>query len=133
MPYVEMGKQLVAEIHVRDIERSKAFCLDLGFRLIREDAGFAVLAWEDHELLREERKDQPLAPAFPQANLRIVVPNVDDYRAHLASTDVKVVAEIGDREYGLRDFETSRSRIRTASASGSPSRSQAGKSSRFGS
>jgi catechol 2,3-dioxygenase-like lactoylglutathione lyase family enzyme len=101
---VESGRQLVAEIFVRDIRRSKAFYRELRFRLIREEPDFAVLTWEEHQLFLDERKELPPLPEFPQGNLRIMVPNVDDYWTLANAMGARVIAQIADRGYGLRDF-----------------------------
>ena len=44
------------------------------------------------------------APPFPLANVRVMVPNVDDLWALASRLGVRVVLPIADRYYGLRDF-----------------------------
>lgn len=102
--YVEPTAQLVGEIFVRDIERSKAFYLALGFALFADRGSFVVLTWEDHQLYLDEKPAQDTPPASPQINLRVMVPDVDRYWELITSLDIQVYAPIADREYGLRDF-----------------------------
>ena len=77
-PYVDATDQLVTEIFVRDISKSKDFYIRLGFKLRNDKGSFVSLSWEGHGLMLDERKDMPAQPDFPQANMRIMVPNVDD-------------------------------------------------------
>ncbi len=103
-PYVDATEQLVIEIFVSDITRSKDFYLQLGFKL-REDRGsFVSLTWEGSRLLLDERKDMPPPPDFPRSNLRIRVPNVDDYWRLATEMGAKVLIPIEDQYYGSRDF-----------------------------
>ncbi len=103
-PYIDATEQLVTEIFVREINKSKDFYLQLGFKL-REDRGsFVSLTWEGSRLLLDERTDMPTHPDFPQANMRIMVPNVDDYWQLVTEMGAKVLSPIEDRGYGLRDF-----------------------------
>src|SRR5712692_4912040 len=75
--YVEPTDQLVMEVFVRDIQRSKAFYLELGFELVEDRGEFVDLAWEGHHLYLDERDDLPdLRPGIPTANVRIMVPDV---------------------------------------------------------
>jgi uncharacterized glyoxalase superfamily protein PhnB len=41
---------------------------------------------------------------FPVANIRVMVPNVDDYWKLAKEMGAKIVIPIADRYYGLRDF-----------------------------
>ncbi len=97
-------QQLVVEIFVRDIERSKSFYERLGFAISEDRGGFVILEWDGHMLLLDERKEQRTAPSDPQANVRIMVPDVDRYWELALEIDAPVHAEIADRYYGLRDF-----------------------------
>jgi len=102
--YLDPTEQLVTEIFVRDIERSKDFYCGLGFE-VRVDRGtFVGLRWETNRLLLDERKDQPPPPGFPPANIRVMVPNVDDIWRLAGEIGARVVNPIDDRRYGLRDF-----------------------------
>ncbi len=102
--YVPADEQLVVEIYVRDLRLSLAFYQKLGFKLLRQEPAFAELAWEDSRLMLEEFKQMPSPPPFPMANIRIMVPNVDDYRELAKEMGARIFREIGDRYYGLRDF-----------------------------
>ncbi len=77
--YVESTQQLVTEIFVRDIHSSVQFYRRLRFEVFRENGTFAVLTWENHRLFLDQLEDLPPPPVFPQANMRVMVPNVDDY------------------------------------------------------
>ena len=112
--YVDSTEQLVAEIVVRDIQRSTRFYRQLGFRVLRDADDFVELTWEDHQLYITElsayheinREEIELLdpPKFPIANIRIMVPNVDHYWKRAKEIGAKVVIPIADRYYGLRDF-----------------------------
>ncbi len=110
--YVDPTEQLVTEIMVSDIKRSTAFYRRLGFALLRDGGSFVELTWEEHQLFLDERPDShegdqatlstPLQ--FPPANIRVMVPNVDEYWRLAQDLGARIVAPIADRSYGLRDF-----------------------------
>ncbi len=104
--YVDPTDQLVTEVFARDIGRSVAFYRKLGFELLRDDGGFVELGWEGHRLfLSDELKDKMKAgTGLPQGNIRVMVPNVDDYWALSQELGAQVLSPIADRSYGLRDF-----------------------------
>lgn len=102
--YVVPSEQLAVEIYVRDLRLSLEFYQKFGFKLLRQEPDFAELAWKDSVLMLEEFKQMPSPPPFPLANIRVMVPNVDDYRALAKEMGVRIFREIGDRDYGLRDF-----------------------------
>jgi catechol 2,3-dioxygenase-like lactoylglutathione lyase family enzyme len=102
--YVPANEQLAVEIYVRDLRLSLAFYQKLGFKLLRQEPAFAELAWEDSRLMLEEFKQMPSPPPFPLANIRTMVPNVDEYRELAKELGARIFREIGDRDYGLRDF-----------------------------
>ena len=70
------------------------------------------LTWEDHRLFLAELSafhdvhDSALAtpPPFPLANLRVMVPNVDEYWKLANEIGAKIIIPLADRYYGLRDF-----------------------------
>lgn len=111
-PYDDPTEQLVTEVVVRDIKRSVAFYRSLGFELLRDAGDFVELTWEDHRLfLAEISAFQGVEPAelvqpaeFPAANIRVMVPNVDECWEVASDVGARVVVPIGDRYYGLRDF-----------------------------
>jgi predicted enzyme related to lactoylglutathione lyase len=102
--YVHPTEQLVVEIYVRDLRRSKEFYLQLGFSLLNEKESFLSLVWEDHRLFLEERKDLPPPANVSQANVRIMVPDVDERWKRVNEMEARVLQPIADRMYGLRDF-----------------------------
>lgn len=104
-------EQLVVEILVRDIRRSVDFYRRLGFELRRDGGDFVELTWEDHRLFLAESSAfhgvdavglEP--PRFPLANVRVMVADVDRCWKLANEIGARVVAPIGDRYYGLRDF-----------------------------
>lgn len=103
-PYVHPTEQLVIEIYVRDLRRSQDFYRQLGFNILNEKASFISLVWENHRLFLEERKDLPPPADSPQANVRIMVPCVDEYWKRVNEMNARILKPIADREYGLRDF-----------------------------
>ena len=102
--YVPANEQLAVEIYVRDLRLSLAVYQKLGVKLLRQESDFAELAWEDSRLMLEEFKQMPSPPLFPLANIRVMVPNVDDYRQLAKEIGARIFRELGDRDYGLRDF-----------------------------
>jgi len=110
--YVPSIEQLVTEIVVRDIKRSTAFYRRLGFELLRDGGDFVELTWDDHRLYLAALSafpeipviDLAAAPKFPLANIRVMVPNVDDHWKVAKEIGAHIVIPLGDRYYGLRDF-----------------------------
>ena len=102
--YVPAVQQLVVEIFVRDAMRAKAFYQKLGFEVSEDRGTFVVLTWEGHELFLDERAGLPAPPSIPQANVRVMVADVDAYWARARAMGAQVLAPIADRDYGLRDF-----------------------------
>ncbi|MDE2669074.1 MAG: VOC family protein [Chloroflexota bacterium] len=102
--YVDPTEQLVTEIFVRDIKRSTAFYRRLGFELVRDDGDFVELTWEGHLLFLDERPEIGPVPDTTQANVRVMVPDVDRYWELAAEMGAGVLAPIQDKSYGLRDF-----------------------------
>jgi catechol 2,3-dioxygenase-like lactoylglutathione lyase family enzyme len=98
------------EFFVPDIERSIAFYKQLGFVALRQEPDFAVIALHDdvHILLAAgslipggARFDAPRGGAL---NVRIMVDDVDGMYQRAKAAGARIVHEIGDRYYGLRDF-----------------------------
>jgi len=110
--YVDPTEQLVTEIVVRDIRGSVAFYRRLGFELLRDGGDFVELTWEDHRLFLAELSAfrdvyspaLPTPPPFPFANVRVMVPNVDEYWKLANEIGAKIIVRVADRYYGLRDF-----------------------------
>ncbi|MCY4392515.1 MAG: VOC family protein [Chloroflexi bacterium] len=102
--YVDPTEQLVIEIFVRDIRKSTEFYRRLGFELVRDDGDFVELTWEGHLLFLDERPDMGPVPDAPQANVRVMVPDVDRFWELAQQMGARVLAPIEDKYYGLRDF-----------------------------
>ena len=110
--YVPPIEQLVTEIVVTDIKRSTEFYCRLGFEVLRDGGDFVELTWEDHRLFLAELSafpeigeiEFPAPPKFPLANIRVMVPNVDDCWRVANEIAARIVVPVGDRYYGLRDF-----------------------------
>ena len=110
--YVDSIEQLVTEILVSDMRSSVRFYRSLGFELLRDGGDFVELTWEDHRLylaeitaFRDAGNMAPVQPpAFPVANIRVMVPNVDECWRRASEIGAKIIVPIGDRDYGLRDF-----------------------------
>ena len=102
--YVDSNAQLVVELYVRDLEASCAFYQALGFQLHRKEEDFVELKWEDHLFFLEAVPDTPPPPSYPIGNIRIMVPNVDDYWALSQKMGLQVIRPLESRYYGLRDF-----------------------------
>jgi catechol 2,3-dioxygenase-like lactoylglutathione lyase family enzyme len=113
--YVPPTEQLVTEIVVRDVRRSTEFYVRLGFRLHRDGGDFVELAWEDHLLFLAEpsafheiaQVEPAIRPRFPVANVRVMVPDVDQRWSLANALGAPIVLPIADRYYGLRDFTIS--------------------------
>ena len=54
-----------------------------------------------HEIAKVEL---PAPPQFPLANIRVMVPNIDDHWRVANEIGAQIVLPIADRYYGLRDF-----------------------------
>jgi catechol 2,3-dioxygenase-like lactoylglutathione lyase family enzyme len=102
--YVEAGEQLVVELYVRDIKASCAFYRQFGFEVARDAEDFVELQWENTLLFLEAVADAPLPPQDPVGNIRVMVPNVDEYWTLSRTIGARVIRPIDNREYGLRDF-----------------------------
>jgi catechol 2,3-dioxygenase-like lactoylglutathione lyase family enzyme len=110
--YVDPTEQLVTEIVVSNIRRSTEFYCRLGFKLLRDAGDFVELTWEDHRLFLAElsafrgvdREEMSAPPRFPPANIRVMVPRVDDQWRLAHEIGARIVIPIADRYYGLRDF-----------------------------
>lgn len=99
-----LGDQLVVEVMVRDLDRSLAFYMALGFVLERRDGDFAALRWDGREFFLDQRSDLPPSSGPSRANLRILTNDVDAVWAAVQKLGAPVEHAIEDRYYGLRDF-----------------------------
>ena len=100
------------EFLVRNLKASLDFYTKgLGFEVLRRDPDFAVLGMgEAHVLLvvahetpevKEWLESGPRGVGF---NVRIMVEDVDAIYDRAKAAGAYLVADIADREYGLRDF-----------------------------
>ena len=96
--------QLIVEVQVRDMNRAIAFYRELGFELTSEGDEFTVLSWDGRDICLDLRDDLPPPSAIPQANLRIMVPDVDRRWERVTAMGARIIDPIADRDYGLRDF-----------------------------
>src|SRR4029078_11602546 len=99
--YVDPTEQLVTEIVVRDMKRSVAFYRRLGFELLRDGGDFVELTWENHRLFlaqpsafHEVDRVESVVSQFPRANVRVMVPNVDDYWARANEIGAQIIVSI---------------------------------------
>ncbi len=101
------------EFFVRDLSASLGFYIQaLGFRAVRTEASFAVVALGDaYVLLAVADKTTPSTREWPAiaarrigCNIRIMVDDIEAIHRRVSKHGVAVVHEIGDREFGLRDF-----------------------------
>jgi catechol 2,3-dioxygenase-like lactoylglutathione lyase family enzyme len=102
-PYVPTTEQLVVEVYVRNLVRALDFYRSLGFELLDRKGGFATVTWEGHRLFLDEQPHHA-PPRVPQANVRVMVPDVDTWWCRATGMGARVLAPIADRDYGLRDF-----------------------------
>ncbi len=100
----DVYEQLVIELYVRDFKASCEFYQAFGFRMVRDEGDFAELQWEDALLFLEANPNALSPPSFPVGNIRILVPNVDDYWTLSQQMGVQVIRPLENRSYGLRDF-----------------------------
>ncbi|MGD8987101.1 MAG: hypothetical protein PVH57_03005, partial [Syntrophobacterales bacterium] len=65
---------------------------------------FMELRWEEARLFLSEVPGTPPPPPSPIGNMRIMVPNVDEYWARANRMGAKILSPIEAQYYGLRDF-----------------------------
>jgi len=105
-------RQLVYEWYTPSLEKSLNFLQAFGFVVLRQEDNFAELSWGLKNRLMveqmQEYSDQQENVAGYRGyhgNLRVLVDDVDSvYQAALLNKDAKILKELGDRYYGLRDF-----------------------------
>ncbi len=99
----ELRAQLVLELTVRDLARSIHFYEALGFTVARKTADFASLRFDSAWLFLAVGT----TPPPNENNLRVLVRDVDAAWTEAKKLNAPVHREIGDRNYGLRDFTIS--------------------------
>ena len=102
------------ELFVRDVDASIDFyAKSLGFTLLRTDPPeggrhfFAEVALGEAVFLLAHQSLNPSEGGDPRGrgiHVRVMVDDVDAVRARAREHDVPIAMEIGDRDYGLRDF-----------------------------
>lgn len=100
-PFVPPQRQLVVVVYVTDLAKSLEFYEKLGFVRERVDDGFAVVSWEGCEFFLDQ---QPERSYGGQANVRIMVPDVDRYWLLAREIGATVLTQLMPRYYGLKDF-----------------------------
>ena len=97
--------RIAATLPVKDIERAKAFYVDLlGFRSVFENGsptGFVILQRDDAELHLTLQKNHKAAD-FNVAHM--MVENIDQFHDLVQQQGLKVVKRLQDKDYGLRAF-----------------------------
>ena len=105
--YAPLTQQLVLEIYCRSVETSITFYTSLGFRLLwKVPEYFAQLSWQDGCLLFLKAKQgvDSSSRLSSDGNLRVMVDNVDDVYSECVKFGYKIIQDIGDRKFVLRDF-----------------------------
>lgn len=109
----EMTVPVAPEFFVRDLDASVSFYVEqLGFRQVRRDTNFAVVALGDAYVLlsaadeegRDLRRWLDSGPRGVGVNVRIMVEDADDAYERATASGIAAVRELDDRPYGLRDF-----------------------------
>jgi hypothetical protein len=100
----QMNEQLVLELYTQNIGASVTFYQRFGFRLLRAEAHFVELGWEQAQIYLEETPDAPPPNGPLVGNIRVLVPDVDRYWTLAQELGRTVIRPIEDRYYGLRDF-----------------------------
>jgi len=108
---------ITVELFVPDVGASVRFYTEkLGFELLRLERGsiggqeqqtFAVVGLERAAFLIAHNALEgglALPPSGGGIDIRIIVQDVDAVYRRARESGVEIVADIGDREYGLRDF-----------------------------
>jgi len=101
--------KVAPEFFVRDVAAAVRWYVDkLGFVMLRQEPDFAVVALgEAHVLLAHESiapDRAQLATRGAGVNVRIMVDDVDAIYERAKASGVRIVHDIADRYYGLRDF-----------------------------
>jgi len=108
----EANIPVAPEFFVHDLERSLRFYRDeLGFRIVRQERDFAIVALADAYVLLAFPEDEPRlkrwltsGPRGVGVNVRLMVDDVDAMYERASAAGCPIVRAIGDRDYGLRDF-----------------------------
>ena len=103
--------KVAPEFFVRDVAAAVQFYVDkLGFVVLRQEPDFAVVALGDahvllaHESIAPDRAELAGTTRGAGLNVRIMVDDVDEIYERAKANGVRIVHDIRDRPYGLRDF-----------------------------
>ena len=102
--YVNQGEQLVVALYVQNIKKSREFYQSYGFKVIRDEGTFMELKWEDSRLFLSKVPTAFPPPSHPIGNIRVMVPNVNQYWNFANKQGAEILSPIENRDYGLRDF-----------------------------
>ena len=102
--YVNQGEQLVVALYVQNVKKSSEFYQSYGFEVVRDEGTFMELKWEDARLFLSKVPTAPPPPAHPIGNIRVMVPNVNQYWNHANEQGAEILCPIENRYYGLGDF-----------------------------
>jgi len=101
-PGAEWDAQGVVEIVGRDLDALLVFYETIGFRAERKTGSFAVVSGFGVRVFLAENANATVVKRW--ANIRIVVADVDAIWERVKALGLPIIAAIGDRPYGLRDF-----------------------------
>eukprot|EP00475_Leptophrys_vorax_P018590 TRINITY_DN25450_c0_g2_i1.p2 TRINITY_DN25450_c0_g2~~TRINITY_DN25450_c0_g2_i1.p2 ORF type:complete len:142 (-),score=29.90 TRINITY_DN25450_c0_g2_i1:88-513(-) len=102
-------EQLISEVYVGDLDASMKFLQTCGFSVVRAEPMFAEMKWGENLLFLEQVQDfAELLPSVGHkglaANIRVMVRDVDFFYEIAKRESHRLIVDIGDRYYGLRDF-----------------------------
>ena len=107
----ELLAKVAPEFFVRDVGAAVRFYVEkLGFVVLRQEPVFAVVALGDahvllaHESIAADLEQLATTTRGAGVNVRIMVDNVDAVYERAKANGVRIVHDIADRPYGLRDF-----------------------------
>jgi catechol 2,3-dioxygenase-like lactoylglutathione lyase family enzyme len=92
---VEGARQLALGVHVSELQRSITWYQAIGFELVERKETFAVLGWDDARFFIKEHPQH--GSGDTNANIRVMVPDVDLQWDQVETLGLKVVVPIDDR------------------------------------
>ena len=102
--------KLIPELSVTNIDKSKEFYLNLGFKIIneRKEDKFAFLELEGNQLMIEEINDNwntgKLEYPFGRGiNISMTINNIDNYYQELVNKNITFFKDIMTNEYDVND------------------------------
>ncbi len=101
---VDSTEQLVLELFVDDIEKTRDFYARLGFETVAAEGGYTLVTWEGHQLILEgKHRGLPPNPSPARFTLRILVPDVERYWELVQEMGAEIVHPL-DVRWGNKDF-----------------------------